>query len=184
MSKKAKRTVVCIALTTAIILAAALAYPHIEFKAGGKLYACRYSEDFSEFEENSAYNELYFYNERHDVSLKNFTAGHFLCFYVLSFDYVEGDVREAQFMLEESFVTYWLDNADILLNDAGVDVASLIRGKTAVVGNTRYSADGDTVGIDYILDGKEDTLYIYESDGLTVLRVGSSDESPRYIAYK
>ena len=181
--KRKKGLIVFAAIVVLVVAAALLVYPHIEFKTDAKLYVCRYSDDFSEFEEYPSYNELYFYNERHDVSMKNFEVKRFLFFYVFSFDYVEGDVRETQFMLEESFIQYWLENAQIEENESGVDIAALISGKKAVVGNKRYSNDGDCAEIFYTLDGKADSLCVFESDGLTVIRVGSPDESPRYIAY-
>lgn len=167
-----------------LILALFIIYPHIEFKRDGKLYACRLSDDFSEFEENSSYNELYFYNEKHDISLKSFEVKNFLCFYLLSFDYVEGDVRETQFILEEEYIDYWLQNAEITSNSGNIDIAALIEGKTAVVGNTRYLDTDYNQMILYVLDGKYEEMYVFESDGLTVIQVGSPDECPRFIAYK
>ena len=90
-------TVILIALAFVILLTA-LVYPNIEFRKNGKLYVCRFSDDFSEFEENASYNELYFYNEKRDISLKNFNSKNFLCLYLLSFDYVEGDARKEKFI--------------------------------------------------------------------------------------
>lgn len=92
MKKRKIFTVILIALASVILLTV-LIYPHIEFRKKGKLYVCRFSDDFSEFEENASYNELYFYNEKRDISLKSFNTRSFLCFYLLSFDYVEGDAR-------------------------------------------------------------------------------------------
>ena len=167
-----------------VVIAVVLIYPHLEWKRGGKLYACRFSEDFSEFEENSSYNELYFYNEKHDVSLKNFQVKKFLFFCVLSFDYVEGDVRKTQFQLEEEYISRWLEHAQIRENESNLDLAEIIRNKTAVVGNKRYSGNEYDKSITYVLDGKWETLFVFESEGLTVIQVGSSDELPKYIAYR
>ena len=162
----------------------ALIYPNIEFKKNGKLYVCSFSADFSEFEENPSYNEAYFYNEERDLSLRNFEVGNFLFFYVISFDYVKGDVRKTQFMLDEKFISYWLENAVIEENETGLDIAELIEGKTAVVSNTRYLGNEYDRSITYVLDGKWETLYVFESNGLTVIQVGSTDECPKFIAYK
>ena len=38
--------------------------------------------------------------------------------------------------------------------------------------------------IDYVLDGKYETLYVFYVDDLLVIQVGFSDEGPKFIAYK
>ena len=170
--------VVLLAVLTAVI------YPKLEFRRDGKLYVCRFSGDFSEFEENASYNELYFYNEKRDISLNHFDVKNFLCFYLLTFDYVDGDVRQTQFVLEEAYITHFLEAAEILENPENIDLAALIAGKTPIVGNTRYPGNEYDRGIFYKLDGKWEELYVYEWDGLTVIQVGSPDELPKFIAYQ
>ena len=183
-NKKLAISIIASFLFLVIIETALFSYPHIEFKRNGKFYACRYSDDFSEFEENASFNELYFYYENGDVSLKNFEVKNFCGFYLFSFDYVEGDVRATEFMLKEEFITYWLENAEIEENEGNIDIAKLIEGKTAVVSNKRYSGNEYDKCITYKLDGKWETLYVFESEGLTVIQVGSNDELPKFIAYK
>lgn len=180
------RKIVLIPVAAVLVLAAlaALIYPNIEFRKDGRLYVCRFSGDFSEFEENASYNELYFYNEKRDISLHHFDVKNFLCFYVLSFDYVAGDFRQTQFVLEEGYITHWLEAARIEENPENIDLAALIEGKTAVVGNTRYPGNEYDKGITYELDGKWEELYVYECDGMTVIQVGSPDELPKFIAYR
>ena len=148
------------------------------------LYVCQFSDDFSEFEENASYNELYFYNEQRDISIKTFDVKNFLCFYLLEMAYVEGDFRQTQFRLEEDYITNFLENAQIEENTANIDLAALLEGKTAVVGNTRYPGNDYETAITYKLDGKWETLYVFESEGLTVIQVGHSDELPKFIAYR
>ena len=185
MSKgKIKALIIAAAVLLCLVVCIIVVYPKIEFKKDGKLYVCSFSDDFSRFEENASYNEVYFYNEKHDVSLKNFDVKNFLCFYLFSFYYVEGDVRKTQFVLVDEYIDYWLENAKITDNSENVDVAALIKGKKAIVGNKRYSSDEEKKAIFYELDGKYEEMYIFECDGLTVIQVGSPDESPKYIAYK
>lgn len=184
MKKTLKIGLTILAALALLALAVYLVYPLIEFKRDGVLYACRFSDDFSEFEENSSYNEIYFYYEKQDVSLKTFNVQKFLCFYLLSFDYVEGDARRTMFTLEEEYVQYWLENAEIKENSCNIDLAAEIAGKTAVVGNTRYMENDYERGIYFVLDGRYDELYVFEQDGMTVIQVGSPDECPRFIAYK
>ena len=182
--KKPKSIIMMLVALILVIVAVVVVYPKIEFTRSGKLYACRFSDDFSEFEENPSYNERYFYNERHDISLHHFEASHFLWFYVLSFDYVEGDFRQTQFMLEADYIDYWLQHAVIEENESHLDVAAIIANKTAIVSNSRYLGNEYDRYIAFVLDGQWDTLSVFESDGFTVIQVGSPDECPRYIAYR
>ncbi len=182
---KYKYIILSIVAMICLIALTVIIYPNIEFKKDGKLYACRFSDDFSEFEQNPSVNEQYFYNEKHDVSLKTFNVKNFLCFYLFTFDYVEGDARKTMFVLDEEFINYWLENAQIEENSDNVDIRKLIEGKSAIVGNKRYSNENDDGKyIFYKLDGKWDEMCVFESEGLLVIRIGSVDESPKYIAYK
>lgn len=181
---KTKLMGLLITLSVILVLAVFVVYPNIEFKKDGKLYVCSLSDDFSRYEENPSYNELYFYNEKHDISLKTFDVKNFLCFYLFTFEYEEGDKRKTQFILEEEYIDYWLENAVIEENADNVDIKSLIAGRKAIVSNTRYLGNDYKKAIFYTLDGKYEEMYIFESDGLIVIQVGSPDESPRYIAYK
>lgn len=185
MQNKKQRTIIIALLASVLLVILILfVYPQIEFKKDGKFYACRLSEVFSEFEENASYNELYFYNEKHDVSLRNFEVKNFLFFYLFSFDYIEGDFRETQFMLEETYIEHWLKNAVIEENSANINIAEIIENKTAIVSNKKYSGNKYDQSITYVLDGKSETLYVFDIEGLTVIQVGSPDECPKYIAYQ
>ncbi len=180
---KLKKFFIAICVLLALIIAVLIVYPHIEFRKNNKLYVCSFSDDFSEFEENASYNELYFYNEQRDISIKTFDVKNFFCFYLFTFEYEEGDMRETQFILEEKFIDYWLKNAEITENPDNIDIGKLIEGKKAIVGNTRYYTDEEKSCIFYELDGEYGELYVFQSEGLTVIQVGSPDESPKYIAY-
>lgn len=184
LKSKIKALIIVAIVLLCLVACVVVVYPKIEFKKDGKLYVCSFSDDFSRFEENASYNEIYFYNEKHDVSLKTFDVKNFLCFYLFTFEYEEGDKRETMFTLDEDYIDYWIENAKITENIGNIDVAALIEGKKAIVGNKRYSTDEEKKAIFYELDGKYDEMYIFECDGLTVIQVGSPDESPKYIAYK
>ena len=99
-------------------------------------------------------------------------------------NYIEGDFRETQFVLEESYIENFLNNAEIISNDNNIQLVSLIEGKTAIVGNTRYVGNDYNNGIFYKLDGRHEELYVFNVDDLLVIQVGSPDELPKYIAYK
>jgi len=182
--KNIKIYLIIVAILLCLAVCVVIVYPKIEFKKDGKLYVCSFSDDFSRFEENPSYNEIYFYNEKHDVSLKTFDVKNFLCFYLFTFEYEDGDKRETMFILDEEYIDYWLENAKITSNSENIDVAALIEDKEAIVSNKRYLGNDYSKAIFYELDGKYDEMYIFECDGLTVIQVGSPDELPKYIAYK
>ena len=48
----------------------------------------------------------------------------------------------------------------------------------------KYSGNEYDKGIFYTLDGKYQEMYVFESEGYTVIQVGSPDELPKFIAYK
>lgn len=99
-------------------------------------------------------------------------------------EYVKGDVRETEFILDEAYIINFLENAEIEYNDNNIDLAKLIEGKEAVVGNQRYLGNDYANGIFYELDGKYEEMYIFYVDDLLVIQVGSPDEQPKFIAYR
>lgn len=161
-------------------------YPHMEIQTEDKLIAFRYSDDISEFEDEVSLDECYSYYADRDITIVGFDFEKLLCFYVLLLDYEEGNLIETQYILEESYIQDFLENAIIEYNEQNIDVAKLIEGKKAIVSNTRYiPSDYDkTPSISYILHEQYEIMFIYEVDGLLVLQVGYPDEGPKYIAYQ
>ena len=179
-----KKSMKLIGSLLGIFICVLIIYPYIEIDLGNKLYVCNYTGDFSEFDKNHSYNEVYCYNEERDISLKGFDVNNFMFFYVISMEYVKGDIRETEFMLEESYITYFLENAKIENNENNIDLQKLVDGKEAVVSNTRYTGNDYENGIYYELDGNYEELYVFYVDDLLVIQVGSPDELPKFIAYK
>ena len=167
-----------------ISVVAMIIYPNILIYTGEKLIACRYSDDISEFDQNQTYNENYSYYEEKDVSISNYDIKNFLCFYIIEMEYVKGDMREEEFVLQEEYITRFLTEAKIVENESNIDLAKLIDGKTPIVGNTRYTGNDYEQAIYYVLDEREEELYVFYVDDLLVIQVGSPDESPKYIAYR
>lgn len=99
-------------------------------------------------------------------------------------EYIEGDFRETQFILEESYIEDFLENAEITDCPEGFDLAALIEGREAVVGNTRYLGNEYDYCIFYKLNDRYDEMYVFYKDDLLIIQVGSPDELPRFIAYK
>lgn len=159
-------------------------YPTLEFQTGDKLIVFRYSDDITEFESEISFNESYVYYEKRDISIHNFEFKSFLCFHVISMEYIEGNYCDTQFVLEEKYITDFIERAEIEDNEKNIDIAKLIEGKEAIVGNTRYLGNDYENMIFYKLDGRYEELSVFYVDDLLVIQVGSTDESPRYIAYK
>jgi len=159
-------------------------YPLIEIDLNGKIIKFSYSGDISEFEENPCYDENYFYNEKRNISVHNFGFNKILFFHIITLEYEQGNVCDTEYLLKEDYIQNIIDNAVITYNDNNIDLAKLIDGKTAIVSNTRYHGEHHNNVIEYILDGKEEILFIFYVDDLLVIQVGLSDEGPKFIAYK
>ena len=86
--------------------------------------------------------------------------------------------------MEEEYIKTFLERAEIRDSSSDLDIAQLIEGKEAIVGNTRYIANEDAEWIDYVLDGRYESMFIYYVEDLLVIQVGMPDEGPRFIAYK
>jgi len=176
----------CIACVSLLVLVTVglLLWPHMEFRRDGKLYLLRYSFDWSDYEQNMSYHEIWNYDEQRDISVRNVQDESFLFFHVISMEYVPGDMREVDFLLEEQDFLDIVARAEITSNPRNVDIPALIRGKTAIVGNTRYLGNDYETMICYRLDGRYDELYIFYVDDLLVFQIGSPDETPKFIAFK
>lgn len=182
--REKKKILIPIGIIIVIIGAILLIYPTIEIQTDDKLIAFRYTDDISEFETEISYNESYVYYADRDISLKTFDFDKFLFFHVISMEYIEGNYCDTQFILEEEYIEDFLERAEIKYNDSNLDIAKLIEGKEAIVGNTRYLGNDYKNAIYYVLDGKYEELYVYYVEDLLVIQVGSPDESPKFIAYK
>ena len=159
-------------------------YPTLEFQTEDKLIALRYSDDTTEFETEFSFNETYVYYDKRDITITDFHFKKFLCFHVISMEYIEGNYCDTQFVLEEKYITDFIERAEIEDNEKNIDIAKLIEGKEAIVSNTRYPGNDYENMIFYKLDGRYEELSVFYVDDLLVIQVGSTDESPRYIAYK
>lgn len=179
-----KKGFIIISVILALTLLCLIIYPFIEFTHNGKLIRLSYSDDLTKYEENASYDETFFYYEKRDISLKTFDIKKFLCFHVISMGYVNGNLADTQFLLEEKYIENFLENAKITENEKNIDLAKLIEGKTAIVDSKRYIGNDYETAIYYELDGKEDVMYIFYIDDLLVLQIGYSDEGPKFIAYK
>ena len=178
-----KKILISIIIVTVIVGLFLLIFPTVEIQKEDKLIAFRYTDDITEFESEISYNESYVYYADRDITITDFNFKKFLFFHVISMEYKEGNYCDTQFVLEEEYIKDFLERAEIEENVNDLDIATLIEGKEAIVGNTRYLGNDYENAIFYVLDGKYEEMYVFYVDDLLVIQVGSPDESPKYIAY-
>ena len=179
-----KKILIPIIIVTVIVGLFLLIFPTVEIQKEDKLIAFRYTDDITEFESEISYNESYVYYADRDITITDFNFKKFLFFHVISMEYKEGNYCDTQFVLEEEYIKDFLERAEIEENVNNLDIATLIEGKEAIVGNTRYLGNDYENAIFYVLDGKYEEMYVFYVDDLLVIQVGSPDESPKYLAYK
>jgi len=180
---KKKLLIVTVSVIAMLIILLVI-YPTVEIQTDHQLIAFRYTDDITEFETEISYNESYTYYAGRDISIYDYDFRKFLFFHVIIMDYIEGNYCDTQFVLEESYIEQFLAHAEIKDNEKHIDVAELIKGKDAIVGNTRYLGNDYVNAIYYVLDGRYEELYVFYADDLLVIQVGSPDESPKFIAYR
>ena len=106
----------------------------------------------------------------------------FLWYHKLTFE--EGNVCDYEFYIEEKDFLYIITKGEIVENEDKLDLSKMIKGKEAIVGNTRYPWVENYKYMSVKIDGKFLEIYVTERDGLLVIQLGNSDEGPKYIAYK
>jgi hypothetical protein len=143
-----------------------------------------YSDDISKYEDYTCYHESVSYLEKKDISIKKFNIRKFLIFYLFTLEYEKGNLCDTEYLLEESYITKFINEAEITYNSNNIDIKELIKGKTTIVSNTRYLGNDYETSIGYKLDGKYEIMYIFYVDDLLIIQVGSPDESTKFIAYK
>ena len=181
MDKKSIFIIICIFVT--IIFCILTTLP-IEIKKGNELYIISNNDSFERYEDRLCYNESVFYNEKRDISITDVDIEKKLFLYVITFEYEEGNLCDKEYVLEEEYINNFINNAEIIENENNIDLAKLIEGKKAIVGNDKYPTNDYSNAIYYTLDGKEEVLYVFYFMDKLVIQVGYSDEGARYIAYR
>ena len=167
-----------------ILILLLIIYPFIEIKMKNKIIKFQYNDDISEFDEVTCYDDGYSYNEDRDISVSKINIKKLLFFHIITLEYQKGNICDTEFYLEESYITNFIENAIIKYNDKNIDIKELIKDKKAVTANKRYSGNDYNTSIEYILNDKEQIMYIFYVDELLVIQIGHSDEGPKFIAYK
>lgn len=186
-----KKNVLLVLIIAIFIGISFLFYPQIEFYKNGYLYMMsfgkdfEFSEDFEELEYETCYDESYSYNDKRNISIKGWEYEGFLFFRWFKVSYIEGNICDSEYLLEESYIDKFLDKAVIISNEDNIDLAKLIEGKKAILANKRYPWEDNSSYIEYTLDDTYMEMYVRTTEeGLVIIQVGASDEGPKYIAYQ
>ena len=98
-------------------------YPNIEFYSNNYLYMMSYgkdwefSEDLQELEQEMCYDESYSYNKKRDISISNWEYKGILFFKWFKIEYKKGNVCATEYLLEESYIKHFIENAEIKENE-------------------------------------------------------------------
>lgn len=180
MKKHIKLVVILIFLFGAFIIF----LPFIKIKTKSKLIEFSYKEDFSKYEQVTCYDDGYSYYEKEDITLKHIEMDKFLFFYKYTLEYEKGNKCATEYLLEEDYIKDFINNAVITYNSKDIDLFTLIQNKEAIIGNNRYVGNDYETCIEYILNDRYETMYIFYLDDLLVIQVGHIDEGPKFIAYR
>ena len=186
-----KKVLIALVVLAAIIF---VIYPNITIQKEDKIIAFRYSDDTSQFETEVSADENYVYWAERDVTWSGFDVKKFGPFHVIYLETEPGNTIASKYTLEYGYMDYFLANAVIEVVEKDYkeieftkdDIAALIAGRTPVEGGQRYVCpDYDAATkVYYRVGGEECFMSIFEVDGLLVVQVGYSDESPKFIAYE
>jgi len=167
-----------------IIILTLITYPNIEIAKDNKLIKFQYTDSIGEFDKITCYDDGYSYDQKRDISISNISHKNFLFFHVLILEYKEGNICDTEFLLEESYVKHFIENAEIEYNEYNINIEELIKDKKAIELNKRYPHGDEVFEIGYILDGKHEEMFVFYYEDLLIIQVGLSDEGPKFIAYK
>lgn len=178
-----KKFVIMLIVVISIVIVLVI-LPLIKIDKNNQIKYISLIEDISKYDEVTCYDDGMSYYKEKDITITNIDIEKKFIFYFYTIDYVKGNLCASEYVLEESYIEKFLEKAVIKENPNNIDIASLIKGKKAIVGNTRYSDNDYEKFIYYTLDGKEEILYVFYVDDLLVIQVGLSDEGAKFIAYK
>ena len=171
-------------IVLSIIIGLLIIYPFVEIDTGKKIIQFKYNYDINEFDEVTCYDDGYSYNKKRNISITEIDFKKFLFFHVITVSYQKGNICDTEFYLEESYITDFINNSEIIYNEKNINIEELIKDKEAITGNKRYNGNDYDTFIEYKLNNKYEIMYIFYIDDLLVIQIGHSDEGPKYIAYK
>ena len=142
------------------------------------------SIDWIDKDSITCYDESYTYMKDKDISIDSINIKKVWFLWYHRYTFKEGNVCEYEFFIDEKDFLYMITKGEVIENEDKLDLTKMIKGKTAITGNTKYTWVDDYKYIMLKVDGKEKEIYVTERDGLLVIQIGNTDEGPKYIAYK
>lgn len=158
--------------------------PLIKIDKNNTIKYISFSDDISEYDEVTCYDDAMSYYKKKDMTIKEIDIEKKLFFYIFTLKYEKGNLCDSEFILEESYIKNFIENAEIINNESNIDLNNLIKDKKAIIKNKRYSGNDYDTFIEYKLDYKYQIMYIFYIDDLLIIQIGHSDEGPKFIAYK
>ena len=137
-------------------------------------------------------NDTYYFTEHntystpitHTYTINNSEVSQHPSTFYVRLEYEKGNKCATEYLLEEDYIKDFINNAVITYNSKDIDLFTLIQDKEAIIGNNRYVGNDYETCIEYILNDRYETMYIFYLDDLLVIQVGHIDEGPKFIAYR
>ena len=180
-----KKKIIIVSIIFLFIILLFILIPYIKIDTGSKIIHLKYNDYIDEeYEENMCYHESVSYVKSKDISINKINIEKKFIFYLFTLEYVKGNLCDSEYLLEESYIENFINNAEITYNSHNLDIEKLIEEKTPIVGNTRYTGNDYNTFINFKLNGRYEVMYIFYKDDLLIFQVGSPDETTKFIAYK
>lgn len=168
-----------------VVIMLLMCYPFLEISINNKLYVFNYFSDYTEWEENTCYDDSFSYNEKRDISISDIKLKNILFFKWFEIIYTEGNMCEEEYVIEEKRFLDIVNKGIIINNDDKVDILSLIKNKQIMKENKKYNWLDDYKYISYKYNSEVVEIYVTERENNTIIfQIGNSDENPKFIAYK
>ena len=179
-----KKNVVIPIIILLILTIMLLILPSIKIDKNNTIKYISYSDDISEYDEVTCYDDGMSYYKKKDITITNIDVEKKFIFFVITLEYKKGNLCATEFQLEEDYINQFINNAVIISNEKNINLKNLIEGKQAIVSNKRYFDNDYETLIEYKLNNEEQIMYIFYNDDLLIIQVGHSDEGAKFIAYK
>lgn len=179
MKKKIKIILGMIVLITVLVLI----LPHIKLNIDNQILFIAYKDNIESLFSESCYDDGLFYNKKYNVTFTDIEFKKYWFIYIYNLKYEHGNLCDYEFIIEESYIINFIENAEIIENSNNINLKKLIEGKKAIIENKRYTGNNYDNVIYYKLDDKYNQISTFYYEELLIIQVGDGDEA-KFIAYK
>lgn len=159
----------------------------IKITVGNEIRFISLNRDELSWEDDNSftcYDENITYMPDKDISITNYGYKEVGIFRYNKLTFEKGNLCDLEFYISEKDFLDMITKGEVIENEDKLDLVEMIKGKEAIVGNTRYNWEDDYKYIELKVGKDSKEIYVTERDGLLVIQIGNSDEGPKYIAYK